>query len=226
MPTLPPLSLVRPGRAPEFTVHPTSAPPYHPLDHDDPLLVALGGRRTQRHTFARTHAPAFDPSHTLTEVYDSRWPLRERAWFLGVDKDGDPRRLDSTSRPLHDFFTHTELHLTARTARHWLRFFCYFVHGEDGPFLIADDPLRLADHAGLPEHHRRIAAVTKHLQPITRVRTRSKAYVGRYVYDTTVHYHTTLFRSRFAVSIDGQIDMISDDVKLENTGLRISRPLH
>lgn len=218
---------VRPGRAPEFTARPQASPDYHPLDEEDPVRAALSGRRRRglRRTVARDHAPAFDPELRLTEVYDSGWSLRRRAWFLGVDEDGDPRRLNGTSPPLHDFRNHRKLKLNPRTAPHWLRFFCYFVHGDEGPFLITEDLRRLAGHTGRPENHRSVAALAEHLQPVARVRTRARRFAGRFVYDAPVHYDTALFRSRFAVSPDGEIEMITDDVLVKRTGLRVRRPL-
>ena len=242
---------VRPGRSPEFTARPQASPDYRLLAPDDPIAAALPGSRYGPipRTLIREHAPAFAPDLTLTEVYASCWATRERAWFFGVHREPEhdvasggklggrkrrsenrkkpaaPRRLDGTANPLHDFRLQSDLVLNARSSRHWLRFFSYFVHGEEGPFLIVDDPQRVAEHVDRPANHRAVAALTKHLQPLTRVRTRARRFAERYVYDATLLYHTSLFRSRFAVSPDGEVEMVSDDVLVKKTGLRVRRPL-
>ncbi len=60
------------------------------------------------------------------------------------------RALDGTSQPIHEINAEYGLSLFEPTAKelseqkqehvlHYLRFFCEFVHGEDGPFYIIDD---------------------------------------------------------------------------------------
>ncbi len=83
----------------------------------------------------------------LFRLVDRRGPRSRFASFVLHD-DGDTCLLYTSSPPIHAFnerrLAHGELRLDAQTAVPYLRFFCEFVHGDEGafPLIESNDELR------------------------------------------------------------------------------------
>lgn len=132
--------------------------------------------------------------------------------------------IDGLSEIIHDINEVGFLDLRSpEVVADYLRFFCCAVRGDEGPFHLIEDVARFTELTGAaapPE----LAAASP--QPLTLATTddgwRAEALVV---------YGTALYRSQFAISADGIIEMIDDEplatglppVRIDFDGL-ISRP--
>ena len=74
----------------------------------------------------------------LVRVQDTAWPAGTGPfWFLA--KQGRMFLLDGSSAPIHDANEADPIKVVEANVLDYLRFFCYFVHGDEGPFLIVED---------------------------------------------------------------------------------------
>lgn len=113
--------------------------------------------------------------------------------------------LDGSSGVIHHHNGLHPLDLSTVELQHaYLRFFCYFVRGELGPFEIVEERGRLRGLEALGE---RVA-----IRELTRVTedgaTRDD---GTTTHDASIVYGENLFTSRFALRRDGMIEMLDDD---------------
>ncbi len=148
----------------------------------------------------------FYTSIALVRVDDSAWPAGTGPfWFLA--KQGRMFLLDGSSAPIHDANEADPIKVGEANALDYLRFFCYFVHGDEGPFLIIED----INHAALDQAR---------LEPATRSviegAIRPAAFEGRTAeggFETSamVLYGNALFAARFAMTENGMIEMIDDE---------------
>lgn len=142
----------------------------------------------------------------LVRVSDTSWggdtgPF----WFLA--KQGQMFHLDGTSAPIHDANEAGPIKVTDDNVLDYLRFFCFFVHGDEGPFLILediDDPA--LDHSRLDDATRKI--IEGALLPAS---YEGKDDKGQFVAAALVLYGDALFSARFALTEDGMIEMTDDD---------------
>lgn len=111
--------------------------------------------------------------------------------------------LDGTSGPIH---LHNELHglhlADEESQTAYLRFFCFFVRGPEGPFEICADTasLEFADADGVPG-----AAV---IEPVVRADGAASGALAEYL--ATIVYAGMLARCRFALQAGGQVSMEDD----------------
>lgn len=121
--------------------------------------------------------------------------------------------LDGTSALIHQ---HNALHgvdLSTTALQHsYLRFFCFFVRGENGPFEVLEDPARLAGKAG-----REFAGKLKPLEALKEKPPKGKEKAGLHV--ASIHYGTSLFAARFALHATGMVEMLDDDLIGDDVGL-------
>jgi hypothetical protein len=142
----------------------------------------------------------------LVRVDDTSWPKGTGPfWFLA--KQGRMFLLDGASAPIHDANEADPVKVTEQNALDYLRFFCYFVHGDEGPFLIIED----IDHPALD---------TDKLEPATRkviedalrpAAFEGKTDAGALEASAMVLYGNALFAARFSMTENGMIEMIDDE---------------
>ena len=122
------------------------------------------------------------------------------------------------------------LALTEATVHDYIRFFLYFVRGDEGAFALIESPseIELAEgdvvaghNGGSPEVdaselQARLANARSHARPLTAPVVGED---GRWVVEGTVAYGGGLFESTFAVAADGQIEMLDDNPVEELGGL-------
>jgi hypothetical protein len=129
-------------------------------------------------------------------------------------------RLNGTSPPIHEVNAKAPVRITEQNVLEYLRFFCFFVRGEEGPFLIAesmDDPY-----------------IPTNLDPKTRTviegTVRGASYEGRneqghFMCDAVVFYSNALFIANFAVQPSGMIEMLNDEPIAADLPVKVDAPV-
>jgi hypothetical protein len=155
----------------------------------------------------------------LVRLRDPNWdPANLNVYYL--THKGELTRLDGTSPPIHMTNAEAPIKVTDDNVLDYLRFFCFFVRGEEGPFLVSET----MDTYGLPqdmdEGTRR--AIEGVLRPAS---YEGKNEDGHYLCDAIVFYSNALFLSNFAVQPSGMIEMMEDDPLVTDLTSRVDVPL-
>jgi hypothetical protein len=80
--------------------------------------------------------PFYD-SVALIRVRDPNWVNRRLNIYYLTDQ-GNLFRLNGTSPPIHEVNAKAPIKVNEKNVLDYLRFFCFFVRGEEGPFYIAE----------------------------------------------------------------------------------------
>ncbi len=163
------------------------------------------------------------PDATLIRLQHPDWTKGLALYFVEEGAAGDhaPRpltRLTGTSPPIHELNARQPIRLCAANALGYLRFFCFFVRGPEGPFYIVDsveDPL-------LPAHPD-IQAIVAGSCHAPRQDTANGDDVYRYL--ATLYYADAFFLARFILSASGNIEMLDDEAIAAGLPERIHAPL-
>lgn len=142
----------------------------------------------------------------LVRVNDTAWaPGTGPFWFLA--KQGRMFLLDGSSAPIHDANEADPIKVTEENVLDYLRFFCYFVHGDEGPFLIVEDINHPAlDTAKLDDSTRKV--IEGALRP---TQFEGRTQEGAFEASAMVLYGNALFSARFSMTENGMIEMIDDE---------------
>lgn len=177
----------------------------------DPFLQSINpisGKHTANAQSAKVEWAQlpFYSNIALVRISDSSWsgdigPF----WFLA--KQGQMFHLDGTSAPIHDANEAGPISVTEENVINYLRFFCFFVHGDEGPFYIVED---LADSA-LDQGKMDDATKGVVEGSIVPAALEGKDDNGQFVTSAIVLYGDALFSARFAMTTDGMIEMTDDD---------------
>lgn len=130
------------------------------------------------------------------------------AWL----RDEHLHRLDGTSPPIHAMNAKASPTFDDQNVLSYLKFFCHFVHGDDGPFAIvqsADDPIVPNN---IPEEA--LAVMPRPAQLLKRDE-------NGYHIETLVWYTDKLFLANFIVRESGMVDMIDDELLARKLGASI-----
>lgn len=151
-------------------------------------------------TRARRHALPFYENGALLVLSDPGWaPRGVVAAFLAHD-DGI-ERLTGVSPPIHAANAALGPILTGDTRLAYLRFFCFFVRGGEGPFYLLED----AGSPHVPEESR--AAVAPHATPAELL---GRFPDGQARAASVVAYGRGLFVAEFAIESSGMVTMLQD----------------
>ena len=154
-------------------------------------------KRTTRVQRARAMVLPFYAEQLLVDlqVADRRGPPRLMCCLYGAN---GVVVLDGNSTVIHNQNANQPFDISdTETREAYLKFFCYFVHGEQGPFEIIEDP---SDLEGATAGERVLPTVIE-----------KGAEDAPDTWAATVLYGSTLFRARFEIEDTGMIDMISDE---------------
>jgi hypothetical protein len=110
--------------------------------------------------------------------------------------------------------------ITEEDVLDYLRFFCFFVRGEEGPFLICEDMNTFGMPKDLSDSTRK--AIEGVVQPAEYV---GKNNDGYFLCNGIVFYSNALFLSNFAIQPTGMIEMMEDDPLLQDLDVRVTMPL-
>lgn len=155
----------------------------------------------------------------LVRINDNVWaPNTGPFWFLA--KQGRMFLLDGSSAPIHDANEADPVKVTDATALDYLRFFCYFVHGDEGPFLIVED----INHPAIDQV--RLEASTRKVieDAIRPAAFEGKTAAGALEASAMVLYGNALFSARFSMTENGMIEMIDDEPVAADLPVRKIKP--
>ena len=154
----------------------------------------------------------------LIRVQDASWtPRALKIYYLTLD--GNLFRLNGTSPPIHEVNATAPIKLSEENILEYLRFFCFFVRGEEGPFLIAED----MNNPDLPKMDDKTrSAVEGSIRPAT---YEGKNEQGFYLCDGVVFYSNALFIANFAVQPGGMIEMLDDEPILPDLPVKVDSPI-
>lgn len=155
----------------------------------------------------------------LIRVTDSTWANKNLKVFFLTDQ-GNLFRLNGTSPPIHEVNAKAPIKVTEENVIEYLRFFCFFVRGEEGPFLIAED----MDNPDMPKD---MDDKTKYVIEST---IRPASYEGKndqgfFLCDAVVFYSNALFIANFAVQPSGMIEMLDDEPIAADLPIKVDAPI-
>lgn len=155
----------------------------------------------------------------LVRVQDPMWSPSHLTIFY-LTEEGNLYRLNGTSPPIHEVNAKAPIKVNEANVLEYLRFFCFFVRGEEGPFLIAES----MDDPDMP----------KNMDPQTRSviegTIRPASYEGKneqgfLLCDAVVFYSNALFIANFAVQPTGMIEMLDDEPIAADLPTRVDAPI-
>jgi len=162
--------------------------------------------------------PFYD-SVALIRVKDPAWTPASLYIYYLTDQ-GNLYWLNGLSQPIHEVNAKAPIRVTEENVLDYLRFFCFFVRGEDGPFLIAED----INDPYLPKSvdAQARSVIEGSIRPATYEGIDEK---GNFRCDAVVYYSNALFIASFAVQPGGMIEMLEDDPLVGDLPAKIDAPV-
>ncbi len=133
---------------------------------------------------------------------------------------GNLFRLNGTSPPIHEVNSKAPIRINEDNVLDYLKFFCFFVRGDEGPFYVAED----MEDQNLPED---MDGTTKSVVEGT-IRPASFEGMneqGHFLCDAVVYYSNALFIANFAVQQSGMIEMLNDEPIAGDLTSRVDKPI-
>jgi hypothetical protein len=161
----------------------------------------------------------FYESVALIRVKDSNWVSENLNVYYLTDQ-GNLFRLNGTSPPIHEVNAKAPVKITENNVMEYLRFFCFFVRGEEGPFYVAesmDDPNMPKD---MDEATR--AVIESVVREASYEGTNEQ---GHYLCNAVVFYSNALFYADFAVQPSGMIEMLDDEPIAADLPTKVNCPV-
>lgn len=164
------------------------------------------------------HLPFYD-NIALIRVKDPSWQNAKLTIYYLTDQ-GNLFRLNGTSPPIHEVNAKAPIKVNEENVLEYLRFFCFFVRGDEGPFYIAesmDDPNMPAD---MDDTTRSVIEGT--IRPATFEGMNEQ---GHFLCDAVVFYSNALFIANFAVQPTGMIEMLDDEPIAADLPTKVDTPV-
>lgn len=162
--------------------------------------------------------PFYD-SVALIRVRDPNWPNRRLCIYYLTDQ-GNLFRLNGTSPPIHEVNAKAPIRINDANVLDYLRFFCFFVRGEEGPFYVAES----MEDPNMPAHmdDTTRSVIEGTIRPASFEGMNDQ---GHYLCDAVVFYSNALFIANFAVQPTGMIEMLDDEPIAADLPVRIDAPV-
>jgi hypothetical protein len=155
----------------------------------------------------------------LVRIQDPAWTPGDLVAYYLTDQ-GALYRLNGLSAPIHDVNTKAPVKISEENVIDYLKFFCFFVRGEEGPFYVAEsmeDPSMPLD---MDDTTRSVIEGT--IRPATFEGVNEQ---GHYLCDAVVFYSNALFIANFAVQPTGMIEMLDDEPIAADLPVKIDKPV-
>jgi hypothetical protein len=155
----------------------------------------------------------------LIRVRDPSWPNKKLNIYY-LTEVGTLYRLAGTSPPIHEVNAKAKIKLNEENVLDYLRFFCFFVRGEEGPFLIAES----MEDPSLPKDvdPQTKAVIEGTIRPAT---YEGKNEQGFFLCDAVVYYSNALFIANFAIQPGGMIEMLDDEPIAADLPAKVDAPI-
>jgi ankyrin repeat protein len=160
---------------------------------------------------------SFYENVVFLRVRDPHWEIANLFTYFLMDK-GNLYPLNGTSLPVHEVNLRAPIRLNETNVLDYLRFFCFFVRGEGGPFYFVerlDDPF-IPDHPVI----RQILSGTIRAATLEGVNEH-----GFFMCDAVVYYSNALFLANFMVQPSGMIEMLEDEPIAADLPMKIDAPI-
>lgn len=181
-------------------------------DFLDKVSPIDGKHATNENTTSVSWRPlSFYKKVALIKVEEKSWgPSVDALYFLGFG--GNFYRLNGMSTPIHEINHTAKIFIDETNVLDYLRFFCFFVHGDQGPFLIVEE----ANSLKLPSSVRAEVKdlINDSVQPATFI---GMTPDGKFDCQGMVYYGTSLFSAQFHVYPNGLIEMVDDEPIVQDT---------
>lgn len=162
--------------------------------------------------------PFYD-SVALIRVRDPNWVNKKLNIYYLTDQ-GNLFRLNGTSPPIHEVNAKAPIKVTEENVLEYLRFFCFFVRGEEGPFYVAETMEDPAMPAEMDDTTRSVIEGT--VRPAS---YEGQNEQGHFLCDAVVFYSNALFIANFAVQPTGMIEMLDDEPIAADLPVKIEKPV-
>jgi hypothetical protein len=155
----------------------------------------------------------------LIRVKDPNW-INPNLYIYYLTDQGNLFRLNGTSPPIHEVNAKAPIKVNEQNVLEYLRFFCFFVRGEEGPFYISET----MDDPNIPTQmdDTTRSVVEGTVRPATFEGTNEQ---GHYLCDAVVFYSNALFIANFAVQPSGMIEMLDDEPIAADLPVRVNCPV-
>lgn len=173
-------------------------------------------------TIVETRRAPFNPNIELLRVSDTNWDKPAHVFYIRAEDN--LFRLNGTSPPIHEVNKKYKIQLNDDNILSYLSFFCFFVRGEEGPFLILNDinnPL-LPKELYLPEN---IEIYEKLKSIISKPRYWGKTETGNFVVSAQIFYGNAIFLAKLLIQPSGMIDMLDDEPILTDLPFIVNQPI-
>ncbi len=155
----------------------------------------------------------------LIRIRDQSWGNPKLTIYYLTDR-GSLYRLNGTSPPIHEVNAKAPVKITEENVLDYLRFFCFFVRGEEGPFLIAEN----LEDQNMPKHmdDKTRSVIENVIRPAS---YEGRNEQGHYLCDAVVYYSNALFIANFAVQPSGMIEMLDDEPIASDLTSKVDCPI-
>lgn len=155
----------------------------------------------------------------LIRVKDPNWVNQNLNIYYLTDQ-GNLFRLNGTSPPIHEVNAKAPIKVTEENVLEYLRFFCFFVRGEEGPFYIAESMEDTNMPKDMDDTTRSVVEGT-----VREATYEGKNDQGHLLCDAVVFYSNALFIANFAVQPTGMIEMLDDEPIAADLPVKVDCPV-
>lgn len=157
----------------------------------------------------------------IVRVFDPLWAIEDLVIYYLVH-EGSLFRLNGTSPPIHEVNQKASINLTEDNVLDYLRFFCFFVRGKEGPFYVLesmDDPFVSSLTAMTPAVEQILSSAA---QPLEKPALDEG---GNFTCKTTIFYSNAVFQADMKVQSTGMVEMLDDEPIAADLPVRVSAPI-
>ncbi len=156
----------------------------------------------------------------LLQIHNPAWLDGLLFAYYLVNSDGQLFRLNGSSPPIHEANKSAPIKLSSELVCAYLDFFCFFVRGEEGPFLVlhSTEQQKQIKLAG-------IDVVTSIKNVISPQEYKGLSEDGDYNASASILYSNAIFTANFAITPSGNVEMLNDEPLLADLPFRLSFPI-
>ncbi|MEP0263501.1 ankyrin repeat domain-containing protein [Dokdonia sp.] len=154
----------------------------------------------------------------LIKLSDNHWKTKNLNMYFILQDGKMLHRLDGTSPAIHALNSEIPIQLDSSNAMDYLKFFCFFVRGDEGPFYVLDD----LNDPFLPENEN----VNKIISNLIYEKVISEKDVNNeYATKVLIYYSSALFEAQFKIHESGVVSMVDDEPVAADLPVKIEQPI-